>query len=118
MVAPDGNISHRCVEALRAERQLALGAVLVQSGESVEVLAGEGGRVAHAYEGVGVAWVSHHHHLHIPAGNFVQGLALQTKTDSVFKKNLQPFSTNLACNPESRFSQYSVRAFVGKRSKE
>mmetsp|Transcript_33706 Transcript_33706/g.87422 ORF Transcript_33706/g.87422 Transcript_33706/m.87422 type:complete len:459 (-) Transcript_33706:99-1475(-) len=79
VVAPDGDVGDRGVEAARLERELALGAVLVQAGQGVEVLAGNGGRVLHGNQGVGVAGVAHNQHLAGLLGHLVQGLTLANK---------------------------------------
>jgi hypothetical protein len=76
VVAPDGHAADVGVELARLKCQLALGPVLVQACECVEVLAGDAGGVLHCDEGVGVAGVAHHHDLAVLAGNLVQGTAL------------------------------------------
>mmetsp|Transcript_28875 Transcript_28875/g.73708 ORF Transcript_28875/g.73708 Transcript_28875/m.73708 type:complete len:344 (-) Transcript_28875:388-1419(-) len=76
VVAPDGHAAHARVELAGLERQLALGAVLVQAGQRVEVLAGDVGRVLHGNQGVGVAGVAHHQHLAVAVSGLVQGTAL------------------------------------------
>ena len=80
MVAPDGSAADAGVELARPEGKLALSTVLIQAGQGVEVLAGDAGGILHGNEGVGVAGVTHHHHLAVLAGNIIQGLTLEGRT--------------------------------------
>lgn len=76
MVAPDGDAGEAGVEAAGAQGQLALGAVLVQPHERMEVCARQPRSVLHADERVGVAGVAHHQHLAVHARHLVQCPAL------------------------------------------
>lgn len=59
------------------EGKLALGAILIQSREGVEVLLGDAGRVHGTDERVGIARVPHNQHFDILVGHFVKRPALQ-----------------------------------------
>mmetsp|Transcript_5412 Transcript_5412/g.20319 ORF Transcript_5412/g.20319 Transcript_5412/m.20319 type:complete len:461 (+) Transcript_5412:1263-2645(+) len=93
MVTPDGDVGHGLVEDARLERQLALGAVLVEAGQRVKVAAVEVGRILHRDERVGVARVAHHAHLARGLGHRVQRLALLDEDGAVHLEEVRALHT-------------------------
>lgn len=82
MVSPDCSAGDACVELAGLEGKLALGTVLVQAGEAVEVTAWDVGGVLHGDQSVGVAGVSDDQDLAVPAGDLVQCTTLHTSPPS------------------------------------
>lgn len=77
MVTPHAHSAHRRVKHVGLHRQLALGSVLIQARERVEVTRVEVGRVAHRNQRVGVARVAHHQNFAVGVGHLVQGSTLK-----------------------------------------
>ena len=96
MVTPDGDVGDGLVEDTSLERELALGAVLVQAGQRVEVFAVEVRRVLHADQSVGVARVAHHAHLARGLGHLVERLALPDEDGAVHLQKVRAFHSRPA----------------------
>mmetsp|Transcript_24940 Transcript_24940/g.40023 ORF Transcript_24940/g.40023 Transcript_24940/m.40023 type:complete len:314 (-) Transcript_24940:458-1399(-) len=119
MVAPDSDVGDCFVEDASLERQLALGAVFVQTSQRVEVLAAQVGCVLHRDQRVGVARVAHHAHLALGAGHFVERLALAYEDLAVHFQKVRTFhagSAGLGANKQRpirfRKNQHGVDADV------
>ncbi len=80
MVSPDGDAREAGVEAPRSQRQLALGTILVQPRQRVEILSAQARRILHADQRVGVAGIAHHQHFAVSARHLVQRATLPTSS--------------------------------------
>ena len=81
---------------LGLERDLRLGPVVVEASERREVLLGDGRRVLHHDEAVGVGRITHHNNLDVLAGHLVEDLALFGKDGRILANQILALHAILA----------------------